>query len=709
MKNLFSKLLVACAAVTFFTACEDVPEPYTIKTDDGTLTDGVYIDETFSETFGTFTEFTETGNPWVIDYSTAKAAGYDNDTQTRTATKTWLISEPIDLSECDSAYLTFDYICRYQASACKQLIRFSTDYTDDPTTATWMDIEPSLTEGSDWTNFSNYSTDIPASLLGQKNVTIALYYECTSSSASTWEVKNLKVQDGKASSDESGTEPVEGEYINETFSSSFGVFTANTVKGTAWSINYSTANATGYDNSSKTTTPSEAYLVSTPVDLSKATAVCITFDYILRYYTNYGTAKSGVEDKVLITDNYTGDPSTTSWTDISGTLTEGSDWETFYQYAKNVPSQFLGKSDIVVALYYACADNSATWEVKNFVMEDGSVEEDEPTPTPSGDVLEAENGTFINETFSSEFGVFTANTVKGTAWTIDYSTAKATGYDSSSKTTTASESYLVSKPMNMSSTTAATISFQYILRYYTNYGESKPGVEDKVLITDNYTGDPTTTIWTDITGTLTEGSDWSTFYTYSKAVPSEFLGKGEVVVALYYACGDNSATWEVKNFKVTEDSGDTGGDDNTSTTEGISISGTTVTLTNSGTTAGTETITIDLSTLGYENGSSVETVTLSDGTTIVFDKNGETNGPAYYTKTNGVRVYKNNTITFNGKAKIAKIVLSCDSYNGTNYVGNETATLSSDGNTLVYTNKFEGTSGGGVQLRIKTITVTYAE
>lgn len=141
----------------------------------------------------------------------------------------------------------------------------------------------------------------------------------------------------------------------------------------------------------------------------------------------------------------------------------------------------------------------------------------------------------------------------------------------------------------------------------------------------------------------------------------------------------------------------------------VTIDGLNVTLTAADATAGTETITVDLSTLGYANQEDVKTITLSDGTTITFDSNGEKNGPKYYDGTKGVRVYMNNTITFNGKAAIANVVFTCDSYSGNDYVGNDTATLTTEGNTMVYTNVFTGTSGGGVQLRIKTITITYAK
>ena len=144
------------------------------------------------------------------------------------------------------------------------------------------------------------------------------------------------------------------------------------------------------------------------------------------------------------------------------------------------------------------------------------------------------------------------------------------------------------------------------------------------------------------------------------------------------------------------------------TSGGITISGTTVTLTNSGLTAGTTTATVDLSTLGYDNAAEVTTVQLSDGATVTFAANGEQNGPKYYNATKGVRVYKNNTITIEGKANIASIVFDCDSYQGTDYVGNTTATVTFSGNKAVYTNVFKGDTGG-TQLRIKKIIVTYAK
>lgn len=320
---------------------------------------------------------------------------------------------------------------------------------------------------------------------------------------------------------------------------------------------------------------------------------------------------------------------------------------------------------------------------------------------------------YINETFSKSFGSFTAKTIKGTAWVIDsYGYAKATGYDIASKTTTPSESYIVSKAIDLSASKGATLEFSYILRYVTKNGAAVEGVKNQVLITDNYTGDPATTKWTDITGTMKEGTDWATWETYKHDL-SAFKGKKNVVVALHYACAASSGTWEVKNLSVKKATGGTpdtpSKPDTPATGEGLTIDGTTVTLSNAAATTTGASVELNLNAAGLVNQAAVETVKFSDGSTVNFDANGQENGPKFYTNTKGVRVYANNKLIFKGIKKIKQIVMTCDSYNGINYVGNATATIEFSGTTATYTNLFTETTGGGVQLRVKTIKIVYAE
>ncbi len=159
------------------------------------------------------------------------------------------------------------------------------------------------------------------------------------------------------------------------------------------------------------------------------------------------------------------------------------------------------------------------------------------------------------------------------------------------------------------------------------------------------------------------------------------------------------------NGKTEPDSSTGGG--GTATAGTVGISGTTVTLTNTNATEGSTTTAIALDTLGYANAAEVSTVTLPDGSTLTFGAGTGTSAPKYYTLTKGVRMYANNTITFAGKSTIAKIVFTCDSYNGTDYVGNSTETITFSGSNATYTNTHSANTGG-VQLRVQTITITYA-
>lgn len=137
----------------------------------------------------------------------------------------------------------------------------------------------------------------------------------------------------------------------------------------------------------------------------------------------------------------------------------------------------------------------------------------------------------------------------------------------------------------------------------------------------------------------------------------------------------------------------------------VSISGDVVTLTNSAVTAGTETATLNVADItGLKKGDKPSSLTMSDGSVITFDGNGETNAPAYYET--DMRVYKNNIMRFSCKKTIAKIVITCS---GDDRVGNETATVSFNGNEAEYNNVFTEDKGGGVQLRITNIVVTYAK
>ena len=154
-----------------------------------------------------------------------------------------------------------------------------------------------------------------------------------------------------------------------------------------------------------------------------------------------------------------------------------------------------------------------------------------------------------------------------------------------------------------------------------------------------------------------------------------------------------------------EETPDTPGESNVTK----SVEGAVLTLTNTTATASTNTVTVDLNAQGWENAADATTITLSDGTTISFEKGENSNGPKFYSGTKGVRIYAKNFIKITGSSKaIAKVVLNCDSQNGTDYIGNDLLYGQADGLTMFIYNEHTGASGG-VQLRVKTIEITYAQ
>ena len=174
-------------------------------------------------------------------------------------------------------------------------------------------------------------------------------------------------------------------------------------------------------------------------------------------------------------------------------------------------------------------------------------------PTNEGGNGTTEEGVYINETFTSDFGVFTpVETVGDTPWVIDYKTAKATSYiDGTNKAAT---SWLISSPIDFTGETEAYAAFEYIIRYSES---GKVAANHQLLISDNYSGDAAAATWVDLPYGAVEGSDWATFYKANVAIPAEFLDKSGIVVALRYTATTKASTWEVKNFKVAHGTGET--------------------------------------------------------------------------------------------------------------------------------------------------------
>ena len=437
-----------------------------------------------------------------------------------------------------------------------------------------------------------------------------------------------------------------------TFESSLGDFTTeNTVGDFPWTCQHSCAQITSYidtdGDGTKENNPATSWLISPAFDLTGVEAAHVSFDYILRYANASDLATNY---QVLVSKDYTKDAgvAAASWTVLPLDLVQVSDWDTWTNTGNlNIPAEFCNTANVTIALRYIAQAKAATWEVKNFVLDQGAGDQG---AGDNGGGSGEEGGVKTlpySEEFSTTLGGFKNYTTSGEgAWTIDYSTAKATGYDNASKVTTAGTYYLVSPEISLAGQTAVHVSYEYILRY--NKGDEN----QQVFITDAFNEATPAEGWTLLVDKHTEGTDWTTFAKEDIAIPAAYLGKTVRIAFRYNTNAESGSTWEVKNFAIAAGAPGEGG--NTGGEGGGSVD---TPITN-------DYITVTAASFGLENQAAVTELKLSDGTTLTFDSGGNTNPPKYYNAGNNIRMYPKNTMTISASKKIAAVVLNVDKYNG---------------------------------------------
>ena len=496
-----------------------------------------------------------------------------------------------------------------------------------------------------------------------------------------------------------------------TFESSLGDFTTeNTVGDFPWTCQHSCAQITSYidtdGDGTKENNPATSWLISPAFDLTGVEAAHVSFDYILRYANASDLATNY---QVLVSKDYTKDAgvAAASWTVLPLDLVQVSDWDTWTNTGNlNIPAAFCNTANVTIALRYIAQAKAATWEVKNFVLDQGAGDQG---AGDNGGGSGEEGGVKTlpySEEFSTTLGGFKNYTTSGEgAWMIDYSTAKATGYDNASKVTTAGTYYLVSPEISLAGQTAVHVSYEYILRY--NKGDEN----QQVFITDAFNEATPAEGWTLLVDKHTEGTDWTTFAKEDIAIPAAYLGKTVRIAFRYNTNAESGSTWEVKNFAIAAGAPGEGG--NTGGEGGGSVD---TPITN-------DYITVTAASFGLENQAAVTELKLSDGTTLTFDGGGNTNPPKYYNAGNNIRMYPKNTMTVKASKKIAAIVLNVDKYNGDicNASGDITAnpgsvstseqvvTISNVNATSTVITNTSTTTGPKSQIRWVSLTVYYVE
>lgn len=412
----------------------------------------IYLKETFAESLGAF-KTAQIVNDYAWKHEVynekayAKVSGYANGASQDA--ESWLISPAIDFTGETVAKITFDYVVNKgdaSLAAKNHQLMITDNYTGDFYTTEWTAVDFGATNDNTWT-FRSASAAIPAQFMGKSAVVIAFKYTSTTSASSTWEVNNVVISGNAASDGNTGEgdkeeTPTGDIYIKESFETSFGEFTTTeTVANYPWVIDYSCAKVTAYDSASKENNAAESWLVSPAIDFSKETEAYITFDYVVRY-TESGKVKD--YSQLLISNDYTDDVATATWTAIDYNAQENTaDW-TFYNTGKiAIPAEFMGKENVRIAFKYtSSATKAGTWEVKNVVVAKGAADTPETPETPDTPDTPDEGNVLTVEQLIAAYNSGTTGVATVTGYIVGTS-AKGTTIKLNLGTENAAESNLV--------------------------------------------------------------------------------------------------------------------------------------------------------------------------------------------------------------------------------------------------------------------------
>ena len=475
-----------------------------------------------------------------------------------------------------------------------------------------------------------------------------------------------------------GGSTTEGVYLEKSFAKDLGDFKSfGTNDNIAWTIDYSSACITGYKDfdgdGTKSNEAGVTYLVSPEIDLTKANKAYIEMNHAMKYER----ADVNANNTLLISNNYTDDPTKATWTPIAYPTTGLNDASTnefvFVTSAANIPAEFIGQK-VRIAFRHTCTDKqSSTWEIKTLSVKEGEVEngggEVTPTPTPGEGTGEGTEASpydvtkalaIIASGSASENDVYVSGIVS-TVSEIETSNFGNATYNISVDGTTNSELII-------------------FRGYY--LGGVKFTATDQLKVGDKVV----------VCGKLIK------FYEKSE------MAQGNKLISLNGKKAETGGTTPGGEEKP--GGGETGGEEKPG---GGAVEG--------------NTLTVEASAMGIENGTAMPTITLTDGTKLTFDGGNNQNAPKYYNAGKNIRMYPKNSMTITATKNIEKVEFVVDVYSGVTY--NASGDVSAepgkveiqDTNIIISgisgkSTKFTNTStttGAASQVRIKTIKITYAK
>ena len=433
--------------------------------------------------------------------------------------------------------------------------------------------------------------------------------------------------------------------------------------------------ATGYANSTNYAT--ESWLVSPEIDLTSQTTAFLTFDHAGKYFSSVDKAKEETTLRISADGGNT-------WDAVVIPTYYALDFK-FVSSGEISLASYVGKKIKIAFRYTSTTEKAGTWEVKNVKVY--------KTSTGGGTGGGGNTtDTFLSETFETSQGNFTIdNKSLGGAekvWGHDasYKCMKATGYANS--TNYATESWLVSPEVDLTSTTTAYLSFEHAGKYFTDVDKAKAETTLKVSPDGG-------TTWEAVTIPTYYALDFK-FVASGEIDLAKYAGKKIKIAFVYTSTTEKAGTWEVKNVKVYKTStsgGTTGGGGGDSTGNTITVSSTDFTA-DSDATYGA----------GFK-------YTAANGVVVAYYKHTSSSNPVN-TSSGHIRIYKGSVIVVTAPAgkTFKKLVFKTTAADYTKDLtvlegGGTCTTNTSDVTWTGSAGKFVG-HAAAAQLRVSSIEVT---
>ena len=152
--------------------------------------------------------------------------------------------------------------------------------------------------------------------------------------------------------------------FTESFAANLGDFTPISVSGDhtwVWNSSYLCA----YMNAYGATSTEDNYLVSPAFDFTDQKSGIISFTHTLGYGAS---ANWPSQCTLLISDDYTTDATTASWTQLTIPNWPSSNWN-WQENQITIPAAFMRKSNVHFAFHYYVDSNVPAWEIKDLSVQ----------------------------------------------------------------------------------------------------------------------------------------------------------------------------------------------------------------------------------------------------------------------------------------------------------------------------------------------------